>query len=195
MIEESKFCNDIMKKHFNKKFVMSQKDDEDFENSNKCWICDNVYVESDVKVRNHCHILVKYGSSAHRDCNINGKLNNKIPIVFRKLKNYDSHLIMQKLGKFDFKIHVIPNRLEMYMSSNITYKLIFIHSFQFLSFAYYSLVKSYVLCPSHYLNAPALKWDAMLNMRKVELKLILDAGMYLFFEKDMTIGVFYISKR
>ena len=38
---------------------------------------------------------------AHRDCNINVKLNHKVPIVFYNLKNYDSHLIMQELGKFN----------------------------------------------------------------------------------------------
>ena len=30
---------------------------------------------------------------AHRDCDINVKLNQKVPIVFHNLKNYDSHLI------------------------------------------------------------------------------------------------------
>ena len=35
----------------------------------------------------------------------------------------------------------------------------------------------------------------MLNMAKVELELILYAGMYLFFEKGMRGGVFYISKK
>ena len=29
---------------------------EDFENSSKCWICDNGCVGTDVKVRDHCHI-------------------------------------------------------------------------------------------------------------------------------------------
>ena len=35
-------------------------------------------------------------------------------------------------------------------------------------------LKNYVLCPSHYLSTPALSWDAMLNMTKVELDLIPD---------------------
>ena len=34
-------------------------------------------------------------------------------------------------------------------------------------------LRNYELCPSHYLNTPALGWDAMLNMTKVELELIL----------------------
>ena len=37
MIEESKYCSDVMKKHFNKELVMTKKDNEDFENSTKCW--------------------------------------------------------------------------------------------------------------------------------------------------------------
>ena len=36
--------------------VMTKKDNEDFENSTKCWICENDYIDEDVKVRNHCHI-------------------------------------------------------------------------------------------------------------------------------------------
>ena len=47
-------------------------------------------------------------------------------------KNYNSHLIIQELGKFSFKINVIPNGLGKYMSFNINNMLTFIDSFQFL---------------------------------------------------------------
>ena len=33
-----------------------------------------------------------------------------------KPKEYDLNFILQELGKFKFKINVIPNGLEMYMS-------------------------------------------------------------------------------
>ena len=141
-MEEGKYCSDVMKKHFNKELVMTKEDNEDFENSTKCWICDNDYIDNDVKVRDHCHITGKYRGSAHRDCNINVKLNHKIPVVFHNLKNYDSHLIMQELGKFNLKINVIPNGLEKYMSFTINNKLSFIDSFQFLSSSLDSLVKN-----------------------------------------------------
>ena len=65
----------------------------------------------------------------YRDCNINLKLNDKIPIVFHNLKSYDSYLIMQELGKFTLKINVIPNGFEKYMSFTINNKLGFIDSF------------------------------------------------------------------
>ena len=33
------------------------KEDEDFENPTKCWICDSDYVDDDdVKVRDYCHV-------------------------------------------------------------------------------------------------------------------------------------------
>ena len=91
--------------------------------------------------RDYSHISQKYRGSVHTDCNINIKLKHKIPIIFHNLKNYDSHLIMQKLGKFNFKINVIPNGLEKHMRFNINNKLIFIDSFQFLISSLDSLVK------------------------------------------------------
>ena len=81
--------------------------------------------------------MYHYRGSAHRDCNINVELNYKIPVVFHNLKKYDSHLIMQEIGKFN----VIPNGLEKYMRFNIKNKLSFIDSFQFLSASLDSLVK------------------------------------------------------
>ena len=72
---------------------MTKKDNEAFKNSTKCWICDNEYVDGDVKVRGHCHVTGKYKGSADRVCNITVKLKHKIPVLFNNLKNYDSHLL------------------------------------------------------------------------------------------------------
>ena len=41
------------------------------------------YIDNDIKVSDHCHITGKYISSAQRDCNINLKLNHKIPVVLK----------------------------------------------------------------------------------------------------------------
>ena len=37
MIEESKYCSGMMKKHFNKELAMTKKGNEDFGNSTKPW--------------------------------------------------------------------------------------------------------------------------------------------------------------
>ena len=44
------------------------------------------------------------------------------------------------------------------------------------------------------LSAPALNWDVMVDMTKVDLELISDADMYLFFEKGMRDSASYMSK-
>ena len=49
--------------------------------------------------------------------------------------------------------------------------------------------KNYGLCPSHYLSAPGLSWDAMLKMTKNKLELIIDSEMYKFFEKGTKGGI------
>ena len=94
MVEENKYHSD--------------ENHENFENSTKCWIYGNNYVDNDVKVRDHCHISGKFRGSAHGDCNIDLKLNYKIPIAFHNLKSYEFHLIMEELGKFSLKVNVIP---------------------------------------------------------------------------------------
>ena len=96
MIRESKYYSDVMKKHVIKELMMIKEDNKNLNNSTKCWLCDRDYVVNNVKVRDNCHITENYRDSSHRDCNINLKLNHKVPI--HNLKNYDFHLIMQELG-------------------------------------------------------------------------------------------------
>ena len=89
---------------------MTKEGNEDFKNSTKCWICDNDYVDNYLKVRDYYYITGKCRDSAHRFCNIILKLNHKIPIVFHNLKNYDSHLIIEELGKFNLKKNVFSTK-------------------------------------------------------------------------------------
>ena len=56
-------------------------------------------------------------------------------------------------------------------------------------------LKNYGTCTSHYLRAPVLSWDAMLNTTKVECELIPDLDMFIFFETTMTGGTSHISNR
>ena len=85
------------------------------------------------RVRDHCHVTGKYRASAHNVCNRSCRLTNKIPVIFHNLRGYDSHLIMQEIGKFNKGINVIPNNMEKYMAFMICRNLIFIVSFQFMN--------------------------------------------------------------
>ena len=93
-------------------------------------------------MRNHCHVTRKYRGPAHWICNINLRLTKTIPVIFHNLRRYDCHLIMQKIGKFDAKVNVIPNELEKYMAFTINNNLVFIDSMQFMNSSLDSLVKN-----------------------------------------------------
>ena len=62
-------------------------------------------------------ILLEYIEALHIEI-----VNYKIPIVFHRLKNHGSHLVMQELCKFSLKINVIQNKLEKYMSYTVNNK-------------------------------------------------------------------------
>ena len=122
---------------------MTEKDVQDFENSTKCWICDNAFVDGDVKVRDHCYITGKDRGSVYRDSNVKAELKHQIPLLFHNLKKYDYHLTIQELNILNFKVNVIPNGLEKYMSLKINNKLAFIDNVQFLSSSLDSLVENW----------------------------------------------------
>ena len=48
-----------MEKHFDQNLVMSAENEERFQSSNRCWICDKLFNVGDKKVRDHCHITGK----------------------------------------------------------------------------------------------------------------------------------------
>ena len=102
MLEEVEYCKDIIKKHFNEPLVMTEDDKMHFKLVNKCHICSEKYTEKDVHVRDHCQITGKFRGSAHQECNLKLRIkpeNLKIPVVFHNLRGYDSHFIMQHIGK------------------------------------------------------------------------------------------------
>ena len=137
MLEEEKWCQETLKKHFNKDMEIAKADEKNLKSTDSCHICGITYKSYDVRVRGHCHITGKYRGSAQQKCNINYKLTEKIPVIFHNLRGYDSHFIMQEIGsiavKFKTKINVIPNNMERYMSFMLGDHLIFLDSFQFMS--------------------------------------------------------------
>ena len=99
MLEEVKYCNIIKKKNFNKEMAMTKEDRKDFKSADKCHICDKSYTKKDIKVRDRCHITGKYRGSAHQDCSINFKLNEKIPVIFHNLGDMIVILLCSRLVK------------------------------------------------------------------------------------------------
>ena len=105
-----------MKKHFNKKLIMIEKEEE-FPSSNTCWIFEKLTEHHDEKVRDRCHITGKFRGAAHWSCNIvNLQITKKVPVIFHNLRGYDTHLTFYEFKKLNAKIDTTPNRLEKYMA-------------------------------------------------------------------------------
>ena len=176
MLDEYEYCRDVMKKYFNKNLVMSTEEEEIFQLSDICWICDKLFNLMDEKVRDHCHISGKFRGAAHFSCNANFKITKRVFVMSHNLKGYDSHLIMKEISYFDVIIDVIPIGLEKYMAFVVNRNLVFIASMQFMNYSldnlvgnlvdedfkylskefegeYLKLVKEKGVCPYEYVNS------------------------------------------
>ena len=87
---------------------MTIEDEDNYQNSQDCWICNEKINKDKDKVRDHCHITGKYRGAAHSKCNLKLKIPRKIPIIFHNLEGYDGHLIFRELNNFkDIDIQII----------------------------------------------------------------------------------------
>ena len=163
MLEEVKYCKNVMKKEFNKPLKMTKEDEEEFQKANECHICNKKYTDKDIRVRDHCHITGKYRGSTHQECNLKLRVSPeeiKIPVIFHNLRGYDSHFIMQEIGeivkkhtytnkkgeKCQMNINAIPNNMETYMAFMLGNHLVFLDSFQFMSSSLDKLVNNITKC-------------------------------------------------
>ena len=159
MLDEVKYCKNVMKKEFNKLLRMTKDNEDKFQKAEECHICNKKYTEKDTRVRDHCHITGIYRGSAHQECNLKLKVNPeeiKIPVIFHNLRGYDSHFIMQEIGEIvkkhtyknkkgeetQMNINAISNNMEKYMAFMLGNHLTFIDSFQFMSSSLDKLVSN-----------------------------------------------------
>ena len=49
---------------------MTNEEEQMFKSATECHICGQQYKETDIRVRDHCHITGQYRGSAHQDCNL-----------------------------------------------------------------------------------------------------------------------------
>ena len=71
MLEEVKYCKNVIKYKFKKPLKMTKQDEKNLEKADSCHICNKKYINKDIIVRDHYHITGKYRGSAHQHCNLN----------------------------------------------------------------------------------------------------------------------------
>ena len=127
----------------NKDMIFNNNKRIDFNNARQCFICGKDFQAGDRKVRDHCHFTGRYRGAAHDDCNLQFSMRYyKIPVFLHNLKNYDSHLIIERANELSerAKIDVIALNTEKFIT--FTFKnLCFKDSFSFLSSSVDKLVK------------------------------------------------------
>ena len=184
MLEEVRYCKSVIKYKFNKPLKMTSVDELKFRKADKCHICNVVYKEGDIRVRDHCHITGLFRGSAHQDCNLSYKLTDKIPVVFHNLRGYDSHFIMQQIGEIvkkntyvngkgeecQMNVNAIPNNMEKYMAVVLGNSLVFIDSFKFMSQSLANLVNN--------LPKEALKFTREFFKKDKYINLMVKKGVY-----------------
>ena len=105
----------------NKKMIITDEEEEQFNKASNCWICGK-YLNISDRVRDHCHYTGRYRGAAHNKCNLNYRKQNNITVFFHNLAGYDSHLFVKKLGFTEGKIDCIPTNEEKYISFTKTIK-------------------------------------------------------------------------
>ena len=74
ILKEYNYCRQVIKNHFNKNLVIPA-EEETFQITNSCCICDKLFDVGDNKVRDYCHIT----------SNVNLKLSKRVPVIFTVL--------------------------------------------------------------------------------------------------------------
>ncbi|CAB3984674.1 Gastrula zinc finger, partial [Paramuricea clavata] len=140
VLKESIKCREMVNKIFKKKMVITPEQEAEFWMTRNCSICGNDL--GDDRVRDHDHVTGMFRGAAHNMCNLKYRITWKVPVVFHNLRGYDSHLIMQEIGKFKMNINVVPNNMEKYISFSLGKNLVFIDSIQFMASSLEALVSN-----------------------------------------------------
>ncbi|VEN46542.1 unnamed protein product [Callosobruchus maculatus] len=157
---------------------MTSLQEEDFQKSNFCHICEKPFTYEDKKVRDHNHLLPtdNYRGAAHEGCNINFKGSHTIPVVFHNLSGYDAHFIIKDIAlAMDGRVDLLPITKEKYISftkniddSSVSFR--FIDSFKFMNSSLDKL-------SSYLTEHPILKTEFS-QFTEEQIKLLTKKGVY-----------------
>ena len=89
----------------------------------------------------------------------------------------------------EFDMHTLGDYHDVYLKSDVCLLTDVFENFRVFA------MEQYGLDPIHYLTLPSFAWDACLKYTGVELDLMSDENMYLFFENSIRGGIAVASKR
>ncbi|XP_036142915.1 uncharacterized protein LOC118645605 [Monomorium pharaonis] len=117
-----------------------------FSDAKFCHICGKIFLATDLRVRDHCHITGRYRGAAHSYCNLNYHNSFMIPVFLHNLSGYDAHFIIKEIAnEYEGRVELLPLNKETYISftKNVSstrekkwhncVKLRFVDSYKFLN--------------------------------------------------------------
>ena len=167
-----------------KPMKMTEEDDQNFNSSTICHICEKDLGKD--RVRDHCHFTGKYRGAAHKSCNLQCRRPMLLPVIFHNLQGYDAHLFIKQLSKVKGELNCIPTTEEKYISFSkkievdeyfskkrnqqikLNFEIRFIDSFKFLQTSLANLVSN-------------LQQDDLINTKKIiknNVELLSKKGVY-----------------
>ena len=130
LLNEAQEIKNIMRKIV--PMHLTDEQEENFKNSEKCYLCGGDFTEDNYSVRDHDHLTGEFRGAAHTKCNLAYSWKNyKIPVIFHNLKGYDSHFIIKAFNQEVKKIKLIPANKEKFVYFGFD-DLEFIDSFAFI---------------------------------------------------------------
>lgn len=154
---------------------LTRKEEDDFQEATHCHICQREFNEdgNNPKVRDHDHFTGKFRGAAHNKCNLNYRVNTKIPILFHNFKGYDSHLIMRKVCDLaNAELDIIPYNMEKFLSLSVDKFMVFKDSLNFIATSLDKMVKSTDPKLFHMFN------DGFSNLTEEQRTLIRKKGIF-----------------
>ena len=112
----------------NNPMIFTELDEIDFNNSNTCYICNNVFDEGNFKCRDHNHITSKYLGASCASCNLRRKHPSSLKIFVHNGSRYDFHFIVKALGKFTEDI----NNIKVLPFNGENFRTISFNCFEFI---------------------------------------------------------------
>lgn len=132
--------------------IMNEETENQFQSATNCYVCNQLFTDKLIKVRDHDHLGVNgdeespnysnYRGAACQRCNLMLKDPPFIPVYFHNLRNFDGHLLLAEAGKYkDRKLTCIPNNMEKYVSFSVG-KLRFLDTYQCMNSSLETLVEN-----------------------------------------------------
>lgn len=110
--EEEEWIEEYLEKNVEME-TLTEEEEEVFNNSNVCHICDGKIHSYQEKCRDHNHKNGKFIAAAHRVCNLQRQSQKKIKIFLHNASKYDMHLLVKALDyRRIHNLRVLPYNSE-----------------------------------------------------------------------------------